>query len=191
MNICENYFILISILTISIDNLRINTQELNEVVMSIIGLIVALLALLVAISGVRYQLITMINSQLADKAKECNGNLNSNDQPDWHANKLSGLVSSIITTKQLLDSHFENKFLRALLLNDKQIFINQFYLQLHTSVIEFLKEKNFNYRSIITDESDKIDIIKANDDIKIKIIGQRTSAKEILSVSILKYNPEN
>ena len=109
---------------------------------TILALTIASLALMVAISSIRYQIISMINMQLADKAKECNNYLDTNAMPPKSAHKVSGIVSSIITADELLDHHLKFKKYTVLIFLNKQSLLEQFYLQLHTSIREYLKKKS-------------------------------------------------
>jgi hypothetical protein len=111
---------------------------------SIIALLVAVFALIVSYVAIRYQIISLINAQLGDKAKECNGNLSPLDlsKPPRTNDKVSGLLSSIITAEELLNYqvyHKKNIFLWRL---DLQSLIDQFYLQLHTTIRVFIEKAN-------------------------------------------------
>jgi hypothetical protein len=111
---------------------------------TILALIIGFLALIVAISSIRYQIITMINAQLADKAKECNSYLEANAMVPKSAHKVSGIVSAIITAEELLDEQLNFKKYTILILLNKQSILKQFYLQLHTSIRVYLKKKTLS-----------------------------------------------
>ncbi len=100
---------------------------------------IACLALLATLLAVRYQIITIINSQMLEKAKECNSNLDENGKLDEaNSSKVSGVVSAIITARQLLDLQLRCKKYHILLFTKRQYFVDQFYLQLHTSIREWI-----------------------------------------------------
>jgi predicted ATPase with chaperone activity len=133
--------------------------------------IVAIVALLVAFIALRYQIITLILSQFTEKAKECNKYLNANLQLDNNIKSVSGVLSSIITAKQILDIH-RKKYLIWLLLIRKQTLIDVFHLQLHTSIRSWIGEMEYSELSF----SNKI------------IEQQLKDSKIFLKKSIKKYD---
>lgn len=110
------------------------------------GLIVAVIALIGTFAGIRYQILILINTQLSNKAKECNSYLGSNYAVGavFKPSKISGIVSAIITAQQLLNYHFKYKKYYILFGASKNRAKTQFYLQLHTSIREFLEREELN-----------------------------------------------
>ena len=92
--------------------------------------------------AIRYQIISLINAQLADKAKECNSNLDLQDlsKPPKSNDKVSGFLSAIITAEELLNYQAHHKKSLFLWKLDTIALIDQFYLQLHTTIREFMKK---------------------------------------------------
>lgn len=103
-------------------------------------LVTALLSFVVAVAAIyfpiRRGLYHIIISQLFEKAQESNGYLIANYKfPNGNFGAMVGIYSAIIAGQQLLDFNctgFRNKFL--LIFANKQSFIDQFYLYLHTSI---------------------------------------------------------
>ena len=113
---------------------------------SVIALIVALVAIYLSFRALRYQIIALINVQLSDKAKECNNNLDINNMSSIpkRNDKFSGILSSIITAEEILNYQLylkKNIFKRGI---DIQSLIDQFYLQLHTTIRVFLQKGEIN-----------------------------------------------
>lgn len=101
---------------------------------SYIPIIISAIAACIALFGLRFQMFSLIKNQLAEKARECNKNIDPETQAiiGKHQN-ISLVVSSIITGKLLIDKTF------FIFPYEKQSLIDQFYLQLHTSIIEYIK----------------------------------------------------
>lgn len=74
-----------------------------NLMISMIALFIGFIASLLAYYGIKYQIISLIHSQLSEKAKETNGYLNSNNKMPNEPENISGIVSTIITAKQILD----------------------------------------------------------------------------------------
>ena len=73
------------------------------------SLIVSILALLIAIFGFRFQIISMINKHLTEMASLCNSNIDTKTKAIIETTQnVSHLISTIIATKQLLDVYFRN-----------------------------------------------------------------------------------
>ncbi len=102
-------------------------------------IIISAIALFVAFINVRFQMISLIQRQLADKAKDCNDNINSETQQiiDTPQTK-SKIVSSIVTANLLINRLTKSNCLFFPFGFGKQSLIDQFYLQLHTSIIEYI-----------------------------------------------------
>jgi hypothetical protein len=150
------------------------------------GLIVAVFALVAALASIRYQIISLIQTQLADKARECNRYLDNNSQIPVQADKVSGIVSSARTAKELL--HYQLVFKRYYILAflNKQGLIDQFYLQLHTSIRQWIEKDSLPANEIETIHSDDPSIQAANNQIKQTIASQFLRMKDFLARSIKK-----
>lgn len=153
------------------------SSDINyDLLLSIIALIAALIALLLSYKAVHYQIISLLNAQLADKAKDCNSNLEPNDSSriPKQNDKVSGIVSSIITAEELINYQVclkKSIFSRNL---DLQSLIDQFYLQLHTTIRVFLQKGNLDKADIENEEQYKI------------LQTQYNRAIEFLSISIFR-----
>ena len=150
------------------------------------GILIAVLALLVAIISIRYQIIALIQNQLADKARECNRFLDSNGQISKESANLSGIISSAITARQLLEYQLKSKRYSILLFLNRKALIDQFYLQLHTSIRELLKKESLQNEEIHTNDSEDPNIQAVNNAIKITIRSQFQSMRSFLINSINK-----
>ena len=62
--------------------------------------------------------------------------------------------------------------------------VDQFYLQLHTSIREWLKKPNLNNDEIVIDKSTDENIQKVNDQIKEGLKRQFTETRKFLKTSI-------
>ncbi|MCK9484094.1 MAG: hypothetical protein M0R34_07000 [Candidatus Marinimicrobia bacterium] len=125
---------------------------------SFVAIIIALIALIFSFRAIRFQIISLLNSQLAYKARDCNSNLDSNDLSKMPIknDKVSWIVSSIITAEEIIfyqKFHKKNVFIRV---SDIQSLIDHFYLQLHTTIRVFLKKEIFK-------EDELSDIIQYED----------------------------
>jgi len=146
---------------------------------SIIVLCIALITLFVSYRAIRYQIISLINVQLADKAKQCNSNLDPKDlsKPPKKNDKVSGTVSSIITAEEIINYQAclkKSIFIRGF---DLQSLIDQFYLQLHTTIRVFLQKGQ-----IYENDIENIENKEQYDTIK----NQYMRSIEFLSISIIK-----
>lgn len=145
-------------------------MDSNQII-SLVSLLIAIIAFFVAFSSVRFQIVTLINSQLADRAKMCNEQLTDSNKSyiPKENDKVSGILSSIITAEEILNSYLSSKnfFLWKI---DSQIIIDHFYLQLHTTVRLFVeKEKltekdvnNENQLIIFNQQLDRVKIFLQN-----------------------------
>ena len=104
-------------------------------------LVIALTAIIVSVLAIRYQIVTLIASQLSDKARETNSYLDQNYNIPETASGYSSVYSSIITAKQILDLHSSKYRLLCIALS-KQYLIDQYYLQLHTTVRQTVQKEN-------------------------------------------------
>lgn len=155
--------------------------ETNTLI-TLFGVFIAILAFIATILCVRYQIITLINTQLGDKARECNKNLDINSQVPKEADKTSGIVSAILDAERLLDYQIKCKKYHILVLINKQSLIDQFYFQLHTSIRELLKIGRFV--ELKTNDSEDENIQKVNIEIKAKIQDQLKSCIRFLKTSM-------
>jgi hypothetical protein len=120
---------------------------------SVLALFVALVALLVSYMAMRYQIIGLISSQMADKAKECNSNLDPKDYSNIPKNndKFSGILSAIITCEELLNYEVYHKGSIFLWKLNVDSLVDKFYLQLHTTVRVFVEKQNIQSRDLEND----------------------------------------
>ncbi len=146
------------------------------------SLLIAILAVVATLLCVRYQIFTMINTQLSEKARECNQFL-TNNQLSFEARKISGIVTSIITAQRLLDHHIKFKKYHILVLINRQSFIDQFYLQLHTTIHDWIKRNEFDKSSIIFENTDSDISVKINNEIRNTIARQYNDSREFLKDS--------
>ena len=145
-----------------------------ELIIAGIALIIAFVGLLIACRTIRYQIISIILVMFTEKAKECNGNLNADFSFPKEFPKISGVMFSIITAKQLFDMLVE-KYKFWLPCKRKQYLIDMLFLQLHTSIRVRLKEKSIDTIENKTNESNEI------------LDKQFQDAKKFLKHSIAKY----
>jgi len=107
-------------------------------ILNFLAIIISIIATIIAYLAARFQILSLLQNQLADKAKECNTNLD----PETHMiiiklQNISHVVSTIITTEYLIERVLKQG---RLLLIRKQSLIDQFYLQLHTSIIDYIRK---------------------------------------------------
>lgn len=143
---------------------------------SIIALFVALIALCVSYMTMRYQIIGLISSQMADKAKECNSNVDplDNSKPPRSNDKLSGLLSAIITCEELINYEIYKRGSIFLWRLNVDWLVDKFYLQLHTTVRVFVEKQNI--------KSSDLD----NDDYLLAFNDQFQRVREFLKTAIIK-----
>jgi hypothetical protein len=141
--------------------------------MSIMALIVAVIALIVGVYAIRYQIIALLSTQLSDKAKESNEKLMPGALriiPPYEAS-VSTILSSIITAEEILNYQmYKNKY--SFLSLNAQSLVDQFYLQLHTTIREFIAKDLTEVENLMFNNQ----ILK----------DQFNRAKEFLSLSIAK-----
>ncbi len=116
----------------------------------IVPIIIAIIALIVSYRATRYQIISLLNAQLADKAKDCNSNLDDNDLSNMPIknDKVSWIVSSIITAEEIINYQIYYKTSFFMIGYDVQSLIDQFYLQLHTTIRVFLQKGHFDTKDL-------------------------------------------
>ena len=93
-------------------NLENINYELIVTIVALLALVIAVISLFVAIKSTKKQTISLIRSQLSEKAYQCNRYLNPQDLshiPD-RIDKVSGILSSIITAEEILfrQKHFKS-----------------------------------------------------------------------------------
>jgi hypothetical protein len=105
-----------------------------DTIFSFIAVIIAFSAVVFSVAGFQVQIIL---SQLAYKAEECNKYILSETQQIQVEDipKLSAIVSTIITANQILNINYK---IICIIFKSKQSCIDQFYLQLHTSIRELV-----------------------------------------------------
>ncbi|MFA5879031.1 MAG: hypothetical protein WC860_02545 [Candidatus Margulisiibacteriota bacterium] len=170
---------------------KIGWASVCSAVAAIFSVIVAIIAIYFSAKFNFYQIIT---AQFSEKAKNANGYLigkagfprtladeanndgfNPGPTPKTFMDfsGLSGVYSEIITAKQLFESNFEGKwfsfFLLLLILKhkqNKQRFIDQFYLSLHTSIRCHIKNSFSDFKKVNRAESKEMKVIKSIDEFK-------------------------
>ena len=116
-----------------------------------VAIFISLLALFISYINVRYQKISLIQKQLANKAKDCNDNIDPITQGLIITNQnKSKVVSAIITAYSLVERQTKN-WLFFPFGYGKQSLIDQFYLQLHTSIVDYIKNYSKSENSEIVD----------------------------------------
>jgi hypothetical protein len=148
----------------------------SSTTIAVLSLFVSITAVIATYITLRYQVFSMINTQFADKAREANANLNSRGELSADLSCISGILSAIITARQLFNYHLNHKGKNILIRVNKQAFFDQFYLQLGTSIREYLQADKFNPDNI-TIPTPKIDNLMKD---------QFASCKEFLKNSIEK-----
>jgi len=104
-----------------------------------IGIIISCIAVIIAIISYVGQMNILVLNQLSEKAKDCNNLINWSNFEIILRNfqQISNILSVLITAIQLMDYHYKTKwYLR--LLTSRQKCLDQFYLQLHTSIRIFV-----------------------------------------------------
>jgi len=115
-------------------------SELNLFV-AIVTLIVASASVVIGLFCFKYQYVSLILSQSLAKANECNDWLPKDFYLVSFNDKtlISNILTSSIVAIQLIDFHLEEyKFLRFFY--DREKFIQQLFLMLHTSIRLFYKK---------------------------------------------------
>ncbi|MCK4346705.1 MAG: hypothetical protein KAX05_15585 [Bacteroidales bacterium] len=152
-------------------------QNINyELIVAIVAFAVGLISLIVARKSIRKQTTSLIQSQLSEKANQCNQYLNPMNLSNIpnEIDKVSGILSSIITAEEILflQTHFKKNRL-----NWKpklEPIVDVFYLQLHTTIRVFFKNDNL--------ENSKLSEVMKNSILQTQF--QR--CKEFLNKSITK-----
>ncbi|MBB6109801.1 hypothetical protein SAMN05421821_105219 [Mucilaginibacter lappiensis] len=104
----------------------------------VISIIALLVALYVGYYTIRLQVISAIENKLTIKAKECNKYIIDDDQKfPLQTHYASAIISSILYATHILDLQFKtyNVFLWR---SKKQGFKDIFYLELHTSISDYV-----------------------------------------------------
>ena len=124
------------------NDLAVNIQHfgsLQNIIPNVIAISIAILSLAIAILiGVK-QNRNFLMSIVIQKAAQVNSFLSRDKIPE-EAGSFSGMVTNIITTKEILDK-LEKQHRLAANSRFKVLLKDVFYLQLHTSVREWLKEE--------------------------------------------------
>ncbi|MDP3929187.1 MAG: hypothetical protein Q8R57_09200 [Bacteroidota bacterium] len=128
-----------------------------NLITSILAAIIATLALIVSYIAVRFQYVAIINTQLADCASRCNEQLtdsNKNYVPKEN-DKISGILSGIITAEEILNSYLLERNPFLLNLNSQRI-IDHFYLQLHTTIRVYVEKEELESSDL--SNSNRLDV---------------------------------
>jgi len=162
------------------------TNQQLSILISIIAVLIASLALIATFVSIRYQLIGLILNQLAQKAIECNSNLNDENQVPEEADKASGIVTSILKAEEIIKLHKRKRPLLLAFLRRKYL-VDQFYLQLHTSIIELI----FTIGRFVNIKTKTSPDESINEKIKIDIQYQLKNVKVFLEASHKRYMKSN
>lgn len=146
--------------------------ESSNILEFLATIIVAIMAAGIAFLSARFQAISLLQTQITEKAKECNSNIDPiTHEIILYPQNISNVVSAIITTEQLIDKVIKGA---SFLFLSKQSLIDQFYLQLHTSIIEYIKKNEIT-------PSFEDNIIKYHIELQLKY------CNELFNKSIEKY----
>lgn len=141
------------------------------IVISVIALVIALY---VGYYTIRLQVISAIENKLTNKAKECNKYIISVDQRfPLETHSASAIISSILYASHILDLQF-NTYNVFLWKSKQQGFKDVFYLELHTSISEYVHR---NQLELVPDDLTLRPIIKR----------QLQEAHDFLEKSDLKF----
>jgi len=122
-----------------------------------IAIVISAIALFVGYYTIRLQVISAIEKILKDKAIECNKYIIAvNQKFPLETHFTSAIVSSILYASHLLDLQFTT-YKAFLWMRKKQEFIDIFYLELHTSISEYVHR---NQLELVPDDIDLRPIIK-------------------------------
>ena len=110
---------------------------------SLIALIISVVALIQSFNSHKVAVILNIENRLADRAAICNKFIIPETQGHTSVNaEMSAIFTAIIYAKRLLEIFYKNHSL-LLITCDQKDFVRFFYLQLHTSIIELVKNPLF------------------------------------------------
>ncbi len=153
-----------------------------ELLIISLTLLVSFAAVCLAIYAARIQRISIILLQLSEKAKEANSYLDDYSRISLKEYTISGIVSTLITARQLLRYNFyriknEKRNGRKFILMrlNEQYFIDQFYLQLHTTIREWINKDELN-------SSEKASLSEGNKNL---ILNQYRQVKDFFKDSTL------
>ena len=106
---------------------------------SLIAILISIIALIQSFNSHKAAVILNIENRLAEKAIICNKFIISETQGHTAINaELSAIFTSIIYAKKVLEMFYKNHWL-LLITCDQKDFVRFFYLQLHTSIVELVK----------------------------------------------------
>ncbi|TGM58552.1 hypothetical protein [Leptospira adleri] len=117
-----------------------------KVIYELIPVIIGLLALVIAFVSFVGQMMILVLNQLSEKAKDCNNAIAKSNfiiLPNDFL-QVSNILSSIITAIQLMDYHFNRRWYFKKFISRQQC-LDQFYLQLHTSIQIFIGRDRDKY----------------------------------------------
>ena len=144
-----------------------------ELIISITAIIIAIIAMFFTYLSFRYQIISMIHSQLSEKAKEANSYLNLKlEFPTNERHKISLILASIITARQILKFQLKKYCYLNIGKTEIQSFIHIFHLQLNTEIRSFIGNL------------EEMDAPNPKDD----LYKHHKEAYDFLKVSIKKYD---
>jgi len=120
---------------------------------SILAAIIAFIAVGIGFITLRFSIYSNIQNLLSEKAKDCNKYIliDKHNLIETEGN-ISAVVTNIVFAKELLKVNYRS-YLLVLWGLGRQALKDQFYLQLHTSIIVFIKNKKLP--GIVTDPSQK------------------------------------
>ncbi|RFM33166.1 hypothetical protein [Chitinophaga silvisoli] len=97
-------------------------------IVDLVAIFISILALITSYVSIRLQIKSVILTHLSEKAKESNDYLSGLIEGN-EIQAISGIFTALITGRQLLELQC-NKYR----ISDRQSLINQFYLQLNTTI---------------------------------------------------------
>ena len=107
--------------------------------LSLIAIFISVIALLQSFAAHESTITVEIKKELDDKAKECNKFIIPDTQGHTNINQeVSAIVTAILQAKELLKMQYKDHWL-LLATYKKKRFAKYFCLQLHSSIIELIK----------------------------------------------------
>lgn len=112
----------------------------NTYSVAVVSLLISLVSVIITYVAARFQVKQLLSSQLSERANTANRFIGrNNDMPKDHG-ELTALVAAIITAEEILYFNLYSKRKSVWFLISPQHLIDEFYLQLHTSIRRDLAE---------------------------------------------------
>jgi hypothetical protein len=129
----------------------------TSIILALFATVISIIALIQSFIAYKSTVILGMKKELSDKANVCNKFIIPETQGHTSINQeISVIVTQIIYAKDQLKMCYKNHGL-LLISYDQKDFIRFFYLQLHTSIIELIKNdlQISNYDSATSPEIEK------------------------------------